>query len=150
MVVLVRLSPRLVSSLRLPLAKSPLTENEDCNNFKGDSCWEPDSEEESNSDLSITNDDTHPNKRRKITNDTEQEDCTTDHACQEQDQSSKNTSTDFDEANTKTLAESKLSDVQDPPSNPDTKVCVNMAVLARNESHIWQKGKVIKIVRNGK
>lgn len=141
-VVLVRLSPSLISSLRSPLSKSPNTENND----DSDSSWEPDTDDQSNSDSTIPHNDAPPKKSRKITKNEAPKHFTKDCGRREREKSSKST---MDE-NTKTLAESKSSDVQDPPRNREAEICLGMAVLARNQDQIWQKGKVIEIVRNGK
>lgn len=101
-VVLAPLSPRLITSLRPPLPESSNIENEDCN-----SSWEPDSDEDSNPNFSITNDDTHPKKRQKITeNNKEHEAFSTDHASQHRGTSSTNRPTDLDEVIVNKLAES--------------------------------------------
>lgn len=111
-VVLAPLSPRLIRSLRSPLPKSSNTKNEDCNHFKSDILWKHNSNQDSDSDFSTTNDDTHPKKRQKIAeNNMEHEDFLTDRASQQRRTSSTSTFTDCDEAVTKTRAESK------PPAN---------------------------------
>lgn len=109
-VVLDPLPPGLISSLHPPMPETSNTENED---FKSDSSWKPDSEEDSDSDFYITNDDAHPKKRQKVAGkNKEEKDSSTDRASAE--------------------------------------ICIDMDVLARNHMNIWQKGKVIEIISNGK
>lgn len=103
-VVLTRLSPRLISALCPPVPTSHNNENEHCYDFNSDPSWQPDRDEDSDSDFSITNDDTPPKKKQKINDNN----FLTHRASQKRKTSSTNTFSCFDEALMNRLAESKI------------------------------------------
>lgn len=106
-VVLTPLSPRLISSSCSPAPKSTNNENEHCYNFNSDPPWEPDRDKDSNSDFSITNDDTPPKKKQKIDELMKLKKFLMHQTNQKREIPSTNTFTYFDEAGTNRLAESK-------------------------------------------